>query len=70
MSIWVFYITVRADSPHSEDSNVVSEEPERGKSSLGAHDNADAVSQWQQDRWDGGRQEQSGKANDVNLGAC
>ncbi len=48
VAIWVFCITIRAEVLSDPDSNVVKERPARGKSDLEAHDNPEAVAQWQE----------------------
>ena len=48
VSLWIFFITTRAEVLSDPDSNVVNEQPARGKSALNAHDNPEAVTKWQQ----------------------
>lgn len=58
VALWVFSITIRAEVLSDPDSNVVNEQPARGKSALKAHDNPEAVTQWQQTGAKDGRQTQ------------
>ena len=48
VSIWIFLITTHAEVLSDPDSNVVDEQPARGKSALKAHNNPEAVTRWQQ----------------------
>ncbi len=48
VAISVFCITICAEVLSDPDSNVVKERPARGKSDLEAHDNPEAVAQWQE----------------------
>ena len=56
VAIWVFYITIRAEVLSDPDSNLVKAQTARGKSALKAHDNPDAVNQWQETGADEARQ--------------
>ena len=56
--VWIFFITIHAEVLSDPDSKVVNEQPGRGKSALKAHDNPEAVTQWQQSSAEDGRQSQ------------
>ena len=58
VSVWIFFITTRAEVLSDPDSKVVDEQPGRAKSALKAHDNPEAVTQWQQSAAEDGRQSQ------------
>lgn len=58
VSTLILFLTTLAEALSDPDSDVVKEQPARGKSALKAHDNPEAVIQWQQTGTDDGRQSQ------------
>lgn len=48
VSVWVFCNITHAEAFGDPDSDIVTEQPARGKSALRAHDNPEAVTEWQQ----------------------
>ena len=66
VSVWVFGNIIRAEAFGDPDSNIVTEQPARGKSALRAHDNPEAVTEWQQTGADDGRQSW-GMESDISV---
>ncbi|KAM0806437.1 hypothetical protein BDR22DRAFT_829023 [Usnea florida] len=59
LSVWISGNITRAEAFGDPDSNIVTEQPARGKSALRAHDTPEAVIEWQQTGADNGRQSQA-----------
>ena len=56
--VWLFLVTTRAEVLSDPDSNIVNEQPARGKPALKAHDKPKAVTQLQQAGVEDGGQSQ------------
>ena len=66
VSVWIFGNITRAEAFGDPDSNIVTEQPARGKSALRAHDTPEAVTEWQQTGADNDRQSQ-GMESDIPV---
>ena len=49
VAVWAFCTTIRAEALSNIDGDALNEQAARGKSTLNAQNNPEAVSQWQQD---------------------
>ena len=66
VSVWVFGNITRAEAFGDPGSNIVTEQPARGKSALRAHDNPEAVTEWRQTGADNGRHSR-GMESDISI---